>query len=89
MKLVKTEFYSKKERGFLKKHSNLIDKYKEVLKKLENNPFDASLRTHKLKGELKKFHACSINYEYRIVFVILIQDDEITLLDVGAHDDVY
>jgi hypothetical protein len=23
------------------------------------------------------------------VFVILIQDDEITLLDVGTHDDVY
>lgn len=89
MKLSKTKFYSKKETDFLKKHSHLIDKYKEVLKKLASNPFDAALKTHKLKGELKKFHACSINYEYRIVFVILIQDEEITLLDVGTHDDVY
>lgn len=89
MKLSKTEFYSKKERAFLKKHSNLFDKYKTVLKKLENNPFDASLKTHKLKGDLKQFHACSINYDYRIVFIILIQDDEITLLDIGTHDEVY
>lgn len=89
MKLVKTEFYSKKEQVFLRKHNNLIDKYKETLKKLEINPFDSSLKTHKLKGELKKFHACSINYEYRIVFILLIQDNEITLLDVGTHDEVY
>jgi len=89
MKLIKTEFYSKKERAFLKKHGNLLDKYKTVLKKLEHNPFDSSLKTHKLKGDLKQFHACSINYEYRMVFVIFIQDDEIILLDVGTHDEVY
>lgn len=74
MKLLKTEFYSKKERGFLKKHSNLLEKYKETLKKLETDPFHPALKTHKLKGNLKEFHACSINYEYRIVFIILIQD---------------
>lgn len=89
MKLTKTDFYSKREKAFLKKHSDLLEKYGKVLKKLEVNPFDSSLKTHKLKGELKKFHACSINYEYRIVFVMLIQDDEITLLDIGTHDDVY
>ena len=89
MKLFKTKFYSKKEADFLKKHSNLLDKYKKVLKKLEGNPFDASLKTHKLKGDLKDFHACSITYEYRIVFILLIQDDEITLLDIGTHDEVY
>jgi addiction module RelE/StbE family toxin len=89
MKLTKTDFYSKREKIFLKKHSDLLVKYKKVLKKLTVNPFDSSLRTHKLKGDLNKFHACSINYEYRIVFVILIQDDEITLLDIGTHDDVY
>jgi addiction module RelE/StbE family toxin len=89
MKLTKTDFYSKKEKTFLKKHRDLLDKYKETLKKLELNPFDASLKTHKLKGDLKKFYACSVNYDYRIVFIILIQDDEIILLDVGTHDDVY
>ncbi len=89
MKLLKTEFYSKKERAFLKKHSNLFEKYKETLKKLKTDPFSDSLKTHKLKGNLKDFYACSINYEYRIVFIILIQDDEITLFDVGTHDEVY
>jgi addiction module RelE/StbE family toxin len=89
MKLTKTEFYSKREKAFLKSHIDLLDKYKKVLKKLAVNPFDASLKTHKLKGELKKFYGCSINYEYRIVFVMLIQNDEITLLDIGTHDEVY
>jgi addiction module RelE/StbE family toxin len=89
MKLLKTEFYSKKERAFLKKHSNLFEKYKETLRKLELDPFSPALKTHKLKGDLKDFYACSINYEYRIVFIILIQDDEITLFDVGTHDEVY
>jgi addiction module RelE/StbE family toxin len=67
----------------------LLEKYKETLKKLEKAPFHPVLKTHKLKGNLKEFHACSINYEYRIVFVILIQNDEITLFDVGTHDEVY
>lgn len=89
MRLTKTKFYSKKEADFLKKHSHLLDKYEKVIKKLEVNPFEPSLKMHKLKGELKDFHACSITYDYRLVFVLLIQDDEITLLDIGTHDDVY
>ena len=67
----------------------MFEKYKETLGKLEVDPFSSSLKTHKLKGNLKDFYACSINYEYRIVFIILIQDDEITLFDVGTHDEVY
>lgn len=89
MKLTKTEFYSKKELKFLKKHSNLFVSYEEALKKLENDPFEPSLKTHKLHGKLKKFHACSINYDYRIAFLFVIKDDEIILLDIGTHDDVY
>lgn len=89
MKLAKTDFYSNKERKFLRKHPDLIEKYEKVLENLQVNPFMPSLRTHKLKGELKAFHACSLTFDYRIVCTILIQDDEITLLDIGSHDDVY
>ena len=39
---------------------------KKILKKLKNNPFDESLKTHKLKGDLKEFYACSLDYQYRI-----------------------
>lgn len=89
MKLAKTDFYSKKERKFFKKHPELVDKYGVILETLQTNPFDTTLKTHKLKGSLSDFYACSLTYEYRIICVIVIQDNEITLVDIGTHDDVY
>ncbi|MEH1907877.1 MAG: type II toxin-antitoxin system mRNA interferase toxin, RelE/StbE family [Nostoc sp.] len=73
----------------LEKRAHLIDKYGEVLEKLKTNPFDISLKTHKLKGELSDFHSCSLTYEYRIICVFLIQDETIVLVDIGSHDEVY
>lgn len=89
MKLVKTDLYSKKERKFFKKHPDLLQKYSEILKKLENNPFEQSLKLHKLKGNLNELHACSLTYEYRIICTVLIKNDEIILINIGTHDDVY
>jgi addiction module RelE/StbE family toxin len=89
MKLIKDENYQRKERKFFKKQPQLLDKYAEVLNKLKTNPFDPSLKTHKLKGELAEFHACSLTYEYRIVCTFLIQNETIVLVDIGSHDAVY
>lgn len=89
MKLLKNDDYKRKERKFFKKRPHLIDKYGEVLEKLKNDPFDPSLKTHKLKGELSEFHSCSLTYEYRIICVFLIQNETIVLVDIGSHDEVY
>ena len=89
MKLSKTEKYSKIEKKFFKKHTDLILKYGEVLKKLQINPFDNSLKTDKLKGELKEFYASHLTYEYRIILIIKIVNNEIILVNIGTHDEVY
>ena len=89
MKLFRNKQYQKKEIKFFKKHHNLISKYEKILKKLKNNPFDESLKTHKLKGDLKEFYACSLDYQYRIILNIVIIDDIIYLIDIGTHDEVY
>lgn len=89
MKLIKDESYQRKERKFFKKHADLLDKYTEVLKKLKSDPFESSLKTHKLKGVLSEFYACSLTYEYRIVCTFLIENEIIVLVDIGSHDDVY
>ena len=89
MQLVRDDNYQRKERRFFKYHQNLIDKYAEVLKKLQLNPFDSSLKTHKLKGDLKAFYACSLTHEYRIIFIFLIQNEQLVLVDIGSHDEVY
>jgi len=89
MKLIKDESYARKERKFFKKHPDLSTRYIETLKKLKHDPFDLSLKTHKLKGELSEFHSCSLTYEYRIICTFIIQNDIIILVDIGTHDEVY
>lgn len=89
MKLIRDENYQHKERKFFKKHADLVDKYAEVLTKLKADPFDSSLKTHKLKGELKEFYSCSLTYDYRIICIFLMQDEAIILVDIGNHHDVY
>lgn len=89
MKLTKTLTYTKVEKKFFKRHKDLLKKYATVLKKLQKDPFDSSLKTHKLKGDLSDFYACSLTYEYRIILLIKIVDDKVILVNIGSHDDVY
>lgn len=89
MRLVKDKIYPKREIRFFKKHPDLLEKYGVVLKKLENDPFESSLKLHKFQGNLEKFHAVRLTYEYRIVLILMIVDEQIILIDIGTHDDVY
>ncbi len=89
MKLFKTYQYTKVEKKFFKKHNDLLQKYATTLKKLQKDPFESSLKTHKLKGKLSDFYACSLTYEYRIILLIKIVDEELVLINIGTHDDVY
>ena len=49
------------------------------------NPFDQRLKTHKLKGELLDFWAYSVNYQYRILFRFL-DNNEVIYYDIGTHE---
>jgi mRNA-degrading endonuclease YafQ of YafQ-DinJ toxin-antitoxin module len=42
-----------------------------------------------LKGRHRDKHTVSLTYSYRIVLILRLDENEITLLDVGSHDDVY
>lgn len=48
------------------------------------DPFSATLRTHKLKGKLKDFWSFSVNHSYRIVFQF-VKKDEVVFHDIGDH----
>ncbi len=52
------------------------------------NFFNLRLRTHKLTGKLEGLWAFSIDNDCRIVFKFL-EKDEILLIDLGSHDEVY
>jgi len=89
MQLIKTSQYERNENKFFKQHKDLFVRYAKVLKQLQIDPFHSSLRTHKLKGDLSKYHSCSLTYEYRIVLILKIVDEEIILVNIGSHDEVY
>jgi len=88
-RLIFTKTYLKIEQGFLKKHPNLIERYKKTLQLLELNPFHQSLRLHKLKGKFSDKYAVSITYSYRLILAFAVVDNEIILIDIGHHDAVY
>jgi mRNA-degrading endonuclease YafQ of YafQ-DinJ toxin-antitoxin module len=59
-----------------------IAKVKIIL--FKNNPFEASLKTHKLHGKLKNQWSFAIKGQYRILFVF--DKIDAIFLDIGPHD---
>jgi addiction module RelE/StbE family toxin len=83
-------------RGFkrvIRKQPRLRDSIEETLELLAENPFAPMLATHKLKGQLSDSWACSAGYDLRIIFDFIKSEeqaeDDIFLLEIGTHDDVY
>lgn len=52
------------------------------------NPFDSRLKTHQLSGRLEGLWAFSVSYDCRVVFEFL-NPEEVLLIDIGSHDEVY
>jgi mRNA-degrading endonuclease YafQ of YafQ-DinJ toxin-antitoxin module len=55
--------------------------------------FHPVLKTHKLHGELEELYASSIDYENRIIFSLVeneeTKDKDIILIDIGKYDEAY
>jgi mRNA interferase YafQ len=87
------EGFRRSLKRLLKKQPSLKAKIIPVLECLAENPFDPSLKTHKLKGDLKGLWACTVEYDCRLIFRFQEIKDEpdeaIMMIDVGNHDDVY
>ena len=88
-RLIYPDSYLKRARKFLKKHAEIEGQYQKTLELLELNPYHPSLRLHRLQGRFVSLSSVPINMSYRIVLEILIQDNDIILIDVGRHDQVY
>ena len=79
----------RRARKFLKRHPDLARQYQKTLELLEINPFHPSLRLHPLKGRLAGLHGVSINISFRITLELIIRKQEIILVNVGTHEEVY
>ena len=55
-----------------------------------NDPFDTSLKTHKLSGKLKDLWIFSIGYDLRVIFYFTKDKPKRAIfVDIGNHDYVY
>ena len=87
--LIYPDSYIKRAKKFLRKHPEIHTQYRKTLELLELNPRHPSLRLHDLGGRLKGLSSVSINISYRIVLELVIKDEEIILINIGSHDQVY
>ena len=87
--LIFTESYEKIEKRFLKRHPDLLGRYHKTLAILEQDPLHPSLRLHALEGRLAGLHAVSINLQYRVTVELELREQEIILVSVGGHGEVY
>jgi addiction module RelE/StbE family toxin len=72
----------------IKNNADLRRKFWAAMELFSKTPFDRRLRTHKLSGKLEDLWAFSVTYDCRVIFKFL-DGDEILLIDIGGHDEVY
>ena len=76
-----------------RRRPDLQEQIEETLRRLSADPFNPLLRTHKLKGDLSGTWACTVEYDCRIIFEFVQNPDsgqeEILLIDIGTHNEVY
>ena len=87
--LIFTESYEKKAKKFIKTHPELLSQYEKTLKLIEINPSHPSLRLHKLEGKLADLYRVLINISYRVSLEFTITEDEIILINICSHNELY
>lgn len=93
MNLIWTSSFVRALKRKTRRRAHLRERIEETLRSLADDPFHPSLRTHKLTGQLSGTWACSVTYDIRILFEFVENpesgEEEILLLTVGTHDEVY
>jgi len=59
-----------------------------ALYKFQEDPFDKSLNTHRLSGDMQDYWSFKVDYDCRVIFAFEGKDKAI-LIDIGSHDQVY
>jgi addiction module RelE/StbE family toxin len=91
--LVWTPGFKRSFKHSIRCRPDLQERIEHALKLLATDTLHPSLHIHKLKGDLAGSWACTVDFQYRIIFEF-VQDpetqEEIILLEaVGTHDEVY
>jgi mRNA-degrading endonuclease YafQ of YafQ-DinJ toxin-antitoxin module len=89
--MIELSFSSSFRRSFKKKTKvdrELDVRFWEKVELFINDPFEPSLKTHKLSGKLKDLWSFSLGYDERVLFYFT-DDGNAVFVDIGNHDEVY
>ncbi len=89
--MVEISFSSSFRRAFKKRIKENLDleaKFWQKVEKFTVDPFEQSLKTHKLSGKLKDLWSFSLEYDERVLFYFT-EDGNAVFVDIGSHDEVY
>ena len=78
-------YYSSSFKKKIKKYLSQRTKIEKAIQTFMDDPFDPSLKTHKLSGKLSQYWSFSIDYHLRILFEF-IDEKAIGFVDMGTHD---
>lgn len=87
--LVTTQHFERRARKFLRKHPDLRQALRDTLDDVSRDPFQPKLKLHLLSGNLGGVQAVSLTYSYRLTLQVRLTEQEVVLLDIGSHDEVY
>ncbi len=87
--LITTRHFERRARKFLRKHPDLRPILRDTLDELSRDPFRPKLKLPPLSGKPAGVQSVSLTYSYRLTLLLKITEQEIVLLDLGTHDEVY
>jgi len=89
--IVEVSFSSSFKRAFKKRIKGNADLEARFWQKMEQfavDPFDPSLKTHKLSGKLKELWSFSVDSDGMVLFYFT-EEEKAVFVDIGSHDEVY
>ncbi|MCE2887569.1 MAG: type II toxin-antitoxin system mRNA interferase toxin, RelE/StbE family [Pseudanabaena sp. 42896M_M3] len=72
----------------IKGNTDLQTRFWQKIEQFQQDPFQPTLRTHKLSGKMKNTWSFSIEYDARVIFYFT-DDGKAVFIDIGTHDEVY
>ena len=88
---MEVSFSSSFKRAFknrIKGNADLETRFWQKLEQFAVDPFDPSLKTHKLSGKLKEFWSFSVDSDGMVLFYFT-EEEKAVFVDIGSHDEVY
>lgn len=76
--------FKKRIRG----NAELEARFWQKLEQFTLDPFEPSLKNHKLTGRLKDLWSFSVGYDERVLFYFT-EEYKAVFVDIGSHDEVY